>query len=103
MTRQEFIDGIEQDYADCVDLIRAKNADYGADSDPFRNFRMSEALGIPVEKAILVRMSDKLARIATFCEKGTLAVADEKVDDTLKDLANYAVILNQFIKHGTRF
>ena len=102
MTRTEFIEGIEADYASCVDLIRAKNADYGADTDPFRNFRMSEVLGIPIEKAIIVRMSDKLARIATFCEKGTLAVADEKITDTLQDLANYSMILNQFIKHGTR-
>src|SRR5688572_2671660 len=40
-----------------LDVMKKKNQDYASAGDPFRNFRMFEALGI------LVRLSDKLARL----------------------------------------
>lgn len=77
------------------DTTIKKNADYSGDSgDAFHNFRMVEHLGIAdAGTAIMVRMSDKMARISSFLQKGELKVSDETVMDTCIDLANYAVIL----------
>lgn len=67
-------------------LMRAKNEDYAIADDPYRNFRTFGRIGI------LVRMSDKLARLRTFEERGTLSVPDESVGDTVRDIINYAIL-----------
>jgi hypothetical protein len=67
-------------------LMQKKNEDYASDDDPFRNFRMFGSLGI------LVRLSDKIARLRTFEERGKFSVEDEAVDDTVKDVINYCVL-----------
>lgn len=92
MTRFELHMLHEELCHDAEKLMTVKNADYAIDTDPFRNFRMFGELGI------LVRMSDKLARLRTFSERGTLAVADESVRDTILDLINYAVLLYGYIE-----
>lgn len=68
------------------ELMDRKNQDYGANSDPFRNFRMFGGLGI------LVRMSDKLSRLRTFEERGEFSVVDEGLEDTIRDMINYAIL-----------
>jgi hypothetical protein len=68
------------------EIMHKKNHDYASVSDPYRNFRTFGLLGI------LVRMSDKLARLRTFEEQGVTKVADESIQDTIVDLINYAVI-----------
>jgi len=69
-----------------LELMLVKNADYASSADPFRNFRMFGGLGV------LVRASDKLARLRTFEERETFSVTDESLRDTILDLINYAVI-----------
>lgn len=78
----------------------AKNADYtGIGDDPFANFSLVEVLGITdTVRGFLVRMSDKLSRITSFAQKGVLEVKDESIEDTLKDLANYCILLSAYIK-----
>lgn len=68
------------------DLMKTKNADYAGESDPFRNFRRYGTLGV------LVRLSDKIARLETFHERGEFSVKDESLRDTVRDIINYAVI-----------
>lgn len=68
------------------ELMVVKNHDYAASDDPFRNFRTFGELGI------LVRLSDKIARLHSFVENGTLAVKDESVLDTCLDIINYSVL-----------
>lgn len=82
-----------------MEVTKRKNADYtGETSDPFANFTKVEALGITdTERGFLVRMTDKMARITSFVQKGELQVKDESVQDTLLDLANYAVLLSAYI------
>ena len=78
--------------------MEAKNHDYGATDDAFNNFRNCERLGIcSVEEGILVRMSDKLSRASTLLKKEG-KVEDEKIGDTLLDLANYAIILKCYLE-----
>jgi len=61
-----------------------KNADYGASFDDlFNEFGMTSAL---------LRMKDKYNRLKSITEKGEIQVKDESVEDTLLDLANYAIL-----------
>jgi hypothetical protein len=76
------------------ELVARKNADYAGANDAFKNFKMCEALGVcSVEEGIVVRMSDKLTRISNLLNSEA-KVADEKIQDTLLDLANYSIILS---------
>ena len=65
-------------------LMERKNHDYsGGDNqeDPFLNFTRVEKLGITTtEQGFLVRMTDKVSRLITFCQTGTFKVEDEKLD-----------------------
>jgi hypothetical protein len=75
----------------------AKNTDYGdtANSSPLL------ASTIPPRTAILVRMSDKISRLQNLL-KGNPASVAESIDDTMADLAGYAVLyLVQGMKEPT--
>ena len=88
-TSQEF-------YALC-DRLKAmhasKSRDYGCPSgnDPLANIRNgAEFVGIEHWKGAMVRLSDKVTRLATFNATGRLG--HEGVEDTLLDLASYALL-----------
>jgi hypothetical protein len=67
-----------------------KQQDYGTDVDPFANVRASEEFGVAPWIGSLVRMNDKVTRLKSFARKGTLA--NESVEDSLLDIAVYALI-----------
>ena len=96
MTRDDLIKHFDATVARMRETLVAKNADYsGATDDALANFNRVELLGIAAtETGFLTRMLDKMMRIATFVGRGTLAVKDEAVDDTVLDLANYAILLH---------
>ena len=62
----------------------AKNKDYG------------DSFGISIEKygliSALTRISDKFNRIESLILKDDRQVLDEKLEDTLLDLANYCIM-----------
>lgn len=75
------------------DIHSSKNHDYCPDNNnPLQNFRMSEQMGIPAWKGVLVRISDKFSRVCSFARKEKYKVKDENVEDTLIDLAIYSLI-----------
>jgi len=82
------------------DILKRKNADYsGTNPDPFFNFTKVEILGIAsTEQGFLTRMNDKFSRVITFVQKGSLQVADETVEDTLIDLANYSLLMAAYLR-----
>lgn len=82
-----------------VDITARKNADYtGASTDPFFNFSRVASIGIcSTEVGFLTRMFDKFSRVISFVQKGTLSVAEETVEDTLLDLANYALLMAGYL------
>jgi len=94
------IKGFKETTEQMYKLHKLKNSDYAGSVDPFKNFKMCEQLGIcPVEEGMLVRMSDKMSRISTLIgENKEAVVTDEKLEDTLIDLANYAVILKCYLE-----
>lgn len=62
---------------------KAKNADYG---DSFAKVREE------YPEAICIRLMDKLERLKTLLRGTEQQVKDESIDDTLLDIANYAVM-----------
>jgi hypothetical protein len=92
MTQNDFFKSIEDSQKAGLDLVKKKNLDYATGEDPFKNFTFSEIVGVSPERAILVRISDKLARVSNLLDK-TNSVLDEKLEDTLLDISNYVLIL----------
>ena len=99
MTKDDYFQFAEKFFGDCIETSRKKNSDYtGVNADPFANFKVIEVYNIPAEIGFITRMSDKMSRITSFIQKGSLQVEDESVIDTLKDLANYSCLLAALIK-----
>ena len=65
-----------------TDTYTAKNHDYG---DSFARIRER------YPQAIMIRLWDKLLRLETLLF-GEKAEVDESIEDTLKDMANYAIM-----------
>lgn len=84
-----------------VEVTKNKSHDYAgfADDDPFANFRVVESCGVAsVEQGFLTRMMDKISRINSFVKQGVCNVKDEKIEDTLIDLANYSILMAGYIR-----
>ena len=82
-------------------LMVDKNHDYAGASgmSPFANFEMAEKLGVcSAEEGIILRMGDKLRRLATFAKDGKLKVTSEGSLDAILDIINYGVLLQCMIE-----
>lgn len=100
MTKTEYLAYHKQFCEDMIKITTAKNADYsGTSPDPFANFNRVGLMGVcQTEQGFLVRMLDKFCRITSFVQKGVLEVKDESLEDTCKDLANYACLFAAYVK-----
>jgi len=67
-----------------------KQADYGRSDDPFANVRASEDFGIAGWVGAVVRANDKMRRLQAAARGSEMK--NESVEDSLLDLAVYAVI-----------
>lgn len=96
-TSQKFLDLLDE----LAVLHLSKSQDYGRTEDPLANIRNgAEFVGIEPWRACVVRLSDKVTRIGTYCLKGTLS--HETVEDSFLDLAAYsllALLLHQEAHH----
>jgi hypothetical protein len=72
------------------DLHDKKQRDYGRDADAFANVRASQDFGVEAWIGCMIRAQDKLKRLQTYAQKGTLAC--EGVEDSFMDLAVYSLI-----------
>jgi hypothetical protein len=98
MNQQEFFKYLEETYKEALEIVRKKNADYAEEVDPFKNFKFSTLINTPPEQAILVRVCDKMARVANLLQPGKEAkVKDETIQDTILDMINYLAILRAYI------
>jgi hypothetical protein len=86
-----------QRFFDLCDLLkeihRKKSSDYGCPSgtDPLANIRNgARFVGIPAWKGAMVRLSDKVTRLATYNVTGQLE--NESLADNLIDLASYSLL-----------
>jgi hypothetical protein len=71
-------------------LHAVKQRDYGTSVDPFANVRGSQEWGVEPWVGAMIRATDKVRRLQTYANKGTLA--NEGVEDSLLDLAVYSLI-----------
>ncbi len=78
----------EESHAQIKETFYRKNADYG------NSFEESlDEFGLV---AAVVRMDDKMRRIKNLTKRE--AMVDEKIEDTLLDLANYAIMATAWMK-----
>lgn len=81
---QSYVDYFDDILKEMSEVHQRKNADYG------NNFhKRYEKYGF---LTALLRLTDKMERLENIYEKGEVQVKDESVEDTLLDLANYAVM-----------
>lgn len=100
MTKKEYLQFHKEFTEEMIRVSVLKNSDYtGTTDDPFANLKACEVSSIcSTEQGVMVRMTDKMARINSFIQKGELLVKDESVADTLLDLSNYCALLAAYIK-----
>ena len=72
------------------DLHDLKQADYGRGDDPFANVRASAEWGMPAWVGAMVRLTDKVRRLQSLAQKGSLA--NEAAEDSFRDIAVYSCI-----------
>ncbi len=82
--REECIRSIFEE--ELIPLLRAKGHDYSGNDDYFSNLRDFGPMGL------VVRIGDKYHRLKNFFQSGKLMVEEESIEDTLRDLANYALM-----------
>ena len=79
-----FFKDVESTFNELQELLIKKHLDYGPKN-------ISQSPGGPVN-GLRVRMHDKLARINNLVDKGVSNPQYESLEDSFKDMANYAII-----------
>jgi hypothetical protein len=79
-----FVSNVEETFNELQELLIKKHLDYGPKN-------ISESPGGPVN-GLRVRMHDKLARINNLVDKNLSSPQFESLEDSFKDMANYAII-----------
>ena len=72
------------------ETYQKKNSDYGSS---FTN--LMDEFGMV---SLIIRLTDKLNRLKSITKKNEILVKDESMEDTLLDLANYAVLGVQYLR-----
>lgn len=101
MNRQELLNHHAGLCEKAMGIMKQKNHDYaGQDGgQPFANFERCEAMGVcSTEQGFLVRVIDKVSRLATFVEAGELKVDNEGYEDAVLDIINYMILFSAFVK-----
>ena len=79
-------------------VYEAKDNDYSATGRPMGNLRKCEDAGIDAWRGCLVRIGDKMSRLENFLKEKEYLVISEKAEDTVIDLANYAILMSCLIE-----
>ena len=70
MDREQFLNQLNENQKQDLEIVKKKNQDYAEGGDPFQNFRMVQDAGLcSLEQGIAVRMSDKLQRIFNLLDE----------------------------------
>jgi len=91
-------------YDDCLKTLVSKSYDYAQKEDCFSNFKtIAQIVDIPGYKTFMQFIVVKIARLAELLGQGKEA-KHESIEDTLKDLSNYACLLSIYLKesNGTK-
>lgn len=99
MNRAELLTSFQNIFESMYEIVDEKNNDYAGESavDALKNFKVVEYLGVAsVEQWFLTRITDKLSRVSNLI-KQPAKVADEKITDTLIDMAVYAILFKIYL------
>jgi len=87
---------VEKIFRECLKILKDKNHDYSSEDDPYKNFRMAEAIGTPAWIGCYIRFLDKVSRMNGFVHRlqrdGAAEVKNESIEDTFLDAINYLAI-----------
>lgn len=90
-------------FNEILELMRqiheAKAHDYTSEGCPLGNFIESERIGVEPFKACFIRLQDKYSRACNLISGMEASVQDETLEDTLVDLANYAILTLQCVDY----
>ena len=85
-----------KEFDDALDELKmlhdAKNHDYATASNPYKNLEGVTRIGIEPWRGIVIRLMDKFERLEGFCRTRELAVKNESIEDTFKDIAVYSTL-----------
>jgi hypothetical protein len=96
--RQKLYDKHKELTNKAFEILKKKNHDYASGDDPYSNFRKGEIFNLcSTEAGILLRVTDKISRLATFANKGKLEVSNESYEDAVVDIINYMVLFSAYI------
>lgn len=101
MKREEFLYRYNEDLENMRYIIEKKSADYWKDEDIYSNFKWIEKMTnwkITTEMWMIIRIMDKISRIVNIIIEKKHFYKKETVEDTLLDLANYALLLKIYIE-----
>jgi hypothetical protein len=93
MTSKEYLLRFKEITEEMLTLTTNKNHDYASEEEALRNFKEFGAVGV------LIRISDKLARLKTGMWEKRSFVINESIQDTIMDLAVYSVILKILVEN----
>lgn len=83
----------EKLFAQALETMKKKNADYSGDNRGMKNFEVSATVAnIKMSQGVLVRLMDKMTRIGNLINSEA-KVKDESIFDTIQDAINYSAIL----------
>jgi hypothetical protein len=93
MKASERNDLIRSYFEQDMNLLKAKGHDYAGNEDCLSNLRRFGSPGI------IVRLSDKFSRLESLLKSGGYrAVQGESLIDTLRDIRNYAFLMQIFLE-----
>jgi len=94
------IEDVEATFTECLATMKKKNNDYAGENptDVYKNLRACTQFGVPTKMGVVVRLSDKFARIGNLMSQDA-AVKDEAIEDTINDAINYLAILKSVLKN----
>ena len=99
LLKERFENPIALDILDNMQKVyEAKDSDYSATGLPMGNLRKCEDAGIDAWRGCLVRIGDKMSRLENFLKEKEYLVISEKAEDTVIDLANYAILMSCLIE-----
>jgi hypothetical protein len=99
LLKERFKDNTALDILDNMQAVyEAKDSDYSATGLPMGNLRKCEDAGIDAWRGCLVRIGDKMSRLENFLKEKDYLVISEKAEDTVVDLANYAILMSCLIE-----
>ena len=97
MNRTTEVKKAKEYFRECADMLEKKAHDYAQEDDCFSNFKKIAIMcDIPTAKVFLMFISVKIARLAELTVKG-YSQTGESMQDSLKDMANYSVLMSLYL------